>query len=197
MSLLVLLVVIPLPIYAFLFALLAIWSHTFAEIAGRGTQPFWRSGPPLDLTKADWLQEETPKPFWEYVEPLTGIKLPYPIGFVGFLGLGTILTVLAFLGCLSGYLYGWYAVSDFCICALFGAWLGDFIISHVGLSIFYKFPNPGLYTSIAYVVGCFVIYNHVVIAWLPAVLGFMAFAGFWALVLVRFFLRGRTGFDRL
>lgn len=113
------------------------------------------------------------EPFWEYAEGITQIFVSWHTGFLAFCGLATVLIGLA----IGGYIYGSVAL----LSILVGARLGDAIVSHGVLAVFYKRNNPGLWSSLYYVGEALLVFAigfNIELKYF--MIGFSTFALFWA-----------------
>lgn len=91
-------------------------------------------------------------PLWDNFGRIVGVRLPYFLGFILFTaGLAGILIFCSFRA------YCWS--SPIFLSLLFGARVGDTLISHWGLYwTGLSDPNPGLYSTALYVTESFLIY---------------------------------------
>lgn len=137
----------------------------------------------VGLTLLHTIQQEVwgkGGPFWEYAEPITGVRLSWFVGFALFVGLAAILIALA----VAGYLFG----SVFFLSVLIGARVGDALVSHGLLAVAFRRPNPGLSSSVLYLAEAVAVACLFKLDAVGCHVGFGAFAGFWLIALVRTWL---------
>ena len=99
-----------------------------------------------------WQEWKGPgAPLWRNFGAIVGVKIPDPLGFLGFTAaLTLVLWALALTG-----IAGWprWIAPAFALGALIGARLSDTLISHVLLYMLGYRPNPGLSSTPLYVLG--------------------------------------------
>jgi hypothetical protein len=89
-------------------------------------------------------------PLWRNFGAIVGVKIPDPLGLLGFTaGLTLVLWVLALIG-IAG-LPRWIPPA-FAIGALIGARVSDTLVSHVLLNALRYRPNPGLSSTPLYII---------------------------------------------
>jgi hypothetical protein len=124
-------------------------------------------------------------PLWRNFGAIVGVKIPDPLGFVGFTAALTLtLWALALIG-----IAGWprWIAPAFALGALIGARLSDTLVSHVLLNTLGYRPNPGLSSTPLYVLeALFLIVAFragLTADWASAKCGIIAGAGFFVVVL--------------
>jgi hypothetical protein len=92
-------------------------------------------------------------PLWTNFGSIIGVRIPTLIGFLLFtVGLTTSLVFLGF----AAYCYN----NPIALSLLFGARVGDTLISHWGLRLLnLSNPNPGIYTTVIYVIEALLIFT--------------------------------------
>jgi hypothetical protein len=130
-------------------------------------------------------------PLWRNFGAIAGVKIPDPLGFLGFTaGLTLGLWALALIG-----IAGWFPLAGsvgigcaaFALGALIGARVSDTLISHVLLNTLGYRPNPGLPSTPLYILEALflmVAFRAGLAAdWASAFSGIVAGAGFFVAVL--------------
>src|SRR4051812_13823911 len=130
-------------------------------------------------------------PLWRNFGAVAGVKIPDPLGFLGFTaGLTLALWALALIG-----IAGWFPLTGpvgigsaaFALGALIGARVSDTLISHVLLNALRYRPNPGLSSTPLYVLeALFLIVAFragLAADWASAIWGIIVGAGFFVAVL--------------
>jgi hypothetical protein len=124
-------------------------------------------------------------PLWRNFGAIVGVKIPDPLGFLGF---SAALTLGLWTLALSG-IAGWprWIPPAFALGALIGARLSDTLISHVLLNALGYRPNPGLSSTPLYVLEALflIVAFHAGLAADPASArcGIIVGAGFFVVVL--------------
>ncbi|AMV29273.1 hypothetical protein VT84_33065 [Gemmata sp. SH-PL17] len=120
-------------------------------------------------------------PFWCYYRRHFGRGIDDILGVILFSTLAGILILLA--------IYGYLCGSAFCLGVLIGARFGDAWLSHVCMRNTAPGPNPGLATSLLYLVEVAVVtLSGVPVSPLGFTIAWGAFAAFWV---VSFLIRKR------
>lgn len=125
-------------------------------------------------------------PFWRYHwERFRLAEISYLWGLALFAGLTALLIGLA----VWGFLYN----SPFARGALVGAWVADAILSHVLLRAVFTGPNPGLRTSLLYLLAAPCVLYWFTVDPLGVVLGAGPFVAFHAVAFAARYFRPSPG----
>ena len=133
----------------------------------------------IGLTVAHATEELVEGPLWQYFERAGGPHLSDAAGFslftVGLVAATSIVSWFAYDGSYA-WVNGGDAQRKFAVGLLIGMRMGDTLFSHYLLSLVVPGRNPGIYTTLGYVVEAAVLAHAVGFHPAGAVLGALAFA---------------------